>query len=124
MSFLGNVLWILTGGFLVALIYFIGGGILCLTIVGIPFGVQLFKLGALALSPFGREIQPTGFASGCLGVVMNLLWILLGGIELVVLHLILALLLAITIIGLPFARQHIKLARLALFPFGSDIAGG
>lgn len=121
MSVLGNILWILTGGFLIALWYALGGLVLCLTIVGIPFGVQLFKLAWLSLFPFGKEIQTTGFASGCLGLVMNVLWILIGGIELVISHLILALLLAITIIGLPFARQHLKLARLALTPFGSTI---
>jgi uncharacterized membrane protein YccF (DUF307 family) len=122
MSFLGNLLWILLGGFLVTLLYWIGGLILCCTIVGIPFGVQLFKIGLLALVPFGRDIETTGFASGCLGVVMNVLWILLGGIELVFVHLALALVLAITIIGLPFAKQHIKMARLALMPFGSAIS--
>lgn len=121
MSVLGNILWILTGGFLIALWYALGGLILCVTIVGIPFGKQLFKLAWLSLVPFGKEVQTTGFASGCLGLVMNVLWILIGGIGLAVSHLILALLLAITIIGLPFARQHLKLARLALTPFGSTI---
>lgn len=121
MSVLGNILWLLTGGFLIALWYALGGVVLCLTIVGIPFGVQLFKLAWLSLFPFGKEIQATRFASGCLGLVMNVLWILIGGIELVISHLILALILAITIIGLPFARQHLKLARLALTPFGSVI---
>lgn len=119
MSVLGNVLWILTGGILIALWYALGGLVLCLTIVGIPFGMQLFKLAWLSLFPFGKEILSTSFASGCLGVLMNVLWILVGGIELVITHLILALILAVTIIGLPFARQHIKLARLALMPFGS-----
>ena len=121
MSFLGNVLWILLGGFIVALLYFLGGLILCITIVGIPFGVQLFKLGLFSLMPFGRDIETTGFASGCLGVVMNLIWIIAGGIELVFVHLALALIMAVTIIGLPFAKQHIKMARLALMPFGSSI---
>ncbi len=121
MLVLGNILWILTGGFLIALWYAIGGLVLCLTIVGIPFGVQLFKLAWLSLFPFGRTVLTTGFASGCLGVTMNVLWILIGGIELVITHLILALILAITIIGLPFARQHVKMARLALMPFGSII---
>jgi len=121
MSVLGNILWILLGGFVVALLYFVGGVILCCTIVGIPFGVQLFKLGVLSLMPFGRDIETTGFASGCLGLTMNLIWIVAGGIELVFVHLTLALLTAITIIGLPFAKQHVKMARLALMPFGSAI---
>jgi len=121
MSLLGNILWILTGGFLVALIYFFGGLVLCLTIIGIPFGVQLFKLGVLAFLPFGRDIETTGFATGCLGIIMNVIWIVAGGIELAILHLVLAVILAITIIGLPFAKQHLKMARLALMPFGSAI---
>ena len=121
MSFLGNVLWILTGGFLVTILYFFGGLVLCLTIVGIPFGVQLFKLGILGLLPFGRDIDTTGFATGCLGVIMNIIWLVAGGIELAILHVVLALILAITVIGLPFAKQHIKMARLALMPFGSVI---
>jgi len=121
-SFLGNVLWVILGGFLVALFYFLGGLVLCATIVGIPFGVQLLKLGILSLAPFGHDIETTGFASGCLGVIMNVIWILLGGIELVAIHLVLALILAITIVGLPFAKQHVKMARLALMPFGSVIS--
>ncbi len=121
MSFLGNVLWILTGGFLVALIYFFGGLVLCLTIVGIPFGVQLFKLGVLGLLPFGRDIETTGFATGCLGVIMNIIWLVAGGIELAITHVILVAILAITVVGLPFAKQHLKMARLALMPCGSVI---
>jgi len=121
MSLLGNVLWILLGGFLVALIYLFGGLVLCLTVVGIPFGVQLFKLAIIGLAPFGHDIDTTGFASGCLGITMNVIWIIAGGIELAIVHLLLALLLGITIIGLPFAKQHLKMARLALMPFGSVV---
>ena len=121
MSLLGNLLWILTGGFLVALLYFFGGLVPCVTIVGIPFGVQLFKLGILGLMPFGRDIETTGFATGGLGIIMNIIWIVAGGIELAVAHLLLALVLAITVVGLPFSRQHLKMARLALMPFGSVI---
>ncbi|MBC7241713.1 MAG: YccF domain-containing protein [Anaerolineae bacterium] len=121
MNVLGDLLWMLTGGILVALWYALGGVVLCLTVVGIPFGVQSFRLAGLALFPFGSEIRITGFASGPLGVAMNVLWLLIGGIWLAVCHLALALLMAITIVGLPFARQHFKLARLALMPFGSVI---
>jgi len=121
-SFLGNLLWFILGGFLVALIYFIGGLILCCTIIGIPFGVELWKLGVLSLAPFGRDIETSGFATGFLGVVMNVLWIVLGGIELVCVHVALAVILGITIVGLPFAKQHIKLARVALMPFGAKLS--
>ncbi|MBN1783329.1 YccF domain-containing protein [bacterium] len=123
MSFIGNVLWIvLGGGILIFFWYLLGGLILCVTIVGIPFGVQLIKLSILGLMPFGVEVRDTKGASGCLAIVMNIIWIFLGGIELVVTHLVFALLCAITIIGIPFARQHLKLAAMALTPFGKTIA--
>jgi len=116
-----NLLWIVLGGFLIFLFYLIGGLVLCLTIVGIPFGVQLFKLSLLALSPFGKEVNTEGSASGLLGIVMNVLWWIFGGVEAAIVHLVLALILAITIVGLPFAKQHIKLLKLALVPFGARI---
>lgn len=121
MSFLGNLLWIVLGGFIVALLYFVGGLILCCTIVGIPFGVQCLKLALLALVPFGKRVEETKSASGCLSVLMNVLWLLLGGLGIALTHLLFALVCAITIIGLPFAKQHLKLAGLALTPFGKTI---
>lgn len=121
MSLLGNLLWIILGGFLIALFYLIGGLVLCLTIVGIPFGVQLIKLSLLALAPFGKEVNTEGSASGLLEIVMNVLWWIFGGVEVAITHLVLALILAITIVGLPFAKQHIKLLKLALVPFGARI---
>ena len=81
----------------------------------------MFKLGILGLLPFGRDIDTTGFATGCLGVIMNIIWLVAGGIELAILHVVLALILAVTVVGLPFAKQHIKMARLALMPFGSVV---
>ncbi len=121
MSVLGNVLWILLGGFLISIEYLIGGFVLCLTIIGIPFGIQNFKLAAMALVPFGHEIvdRPTG--SGFLRTIFNIIWIFIGGIWICLTHIALAIILAITIIGIPFARQHVKLATLALTPFGKDI---
>ncbi|HHX44624.1 MAG TPA: YccF domain-containing protein [Chloroflexi bacterium] len=122
MSLLGNLLWIILGGVIVALLYLIGGLVLCLTIVGIPFGVQLIKLSLLALAPFGKEVNTEGSASGLLEIVMNVLWWIFGGVEAAIVHLVLALVLAITIVGLPFAKQHLKLVKLALVPFGARIA--
>jgi uncharacterized membrane protein YccF (DUF307 family) len=121
MSILGNLLWILLGGFLIFIEYTISGILLCLTIIGIPFGFQSLKLAVLALVPFGREIvdKPTG--SGFLRTIFNIIWIFIGGIWICLTHLILALLLAITIIGLPFAKQHAKMATLALAPFGKEV---
>lgn len=122
MSLIGNVLWIVLGGGLVlCLEYLLAGGLLCLTIVGIPFGLQCIKLSLLALVPFGREVAHARSASGCLATIMNVLWILLGGIVISVTHIVFGLLCAITIIGLPFARQHMKLSALALTPFGKTI---
>lgn len=122
MSILGNILWIiLGGGILICLEYIISGLLLCLTIIGIPFGVQCIKLAFLGLVPFGKEIVDKESYTGCLSVFMNVLWILLGGIWIALTHVIFAVLCAITIIGLPFAKQHIKLAALALTPFGRAI---
>ena len=125
MSILGNILWIvLGGGILICLEYLISGLLLCLTIIGIPFGVQCIKLAFLGLVPFGKEVVDKESYTGCLAVFMNILWILLGGIWIALTHVIFAVLCAITIIGLPFAKQHIKLAALALTPFGRTIVNG
>ncbi len=121
MSFLGNLVWLIFGGFFVFLGYLIGGVVLCLTVVGIPFGVQLFKLSLLALSPFGKEVDTTGSARGLLPILMNVLWWVFGGVEVAIVHLLFALILAITVVGLPLARQHMKLLLLALVPFGARI---
>lgn len=118
MSLLLNVLWFIFGGFLVSLAYILGGIILCITIIGIPFGVQCFKLSILGLAPFGREIRESEPPSGVISIIMNVIWILLPGLELALMHLLFAAFFAITIIGLPFALQHLKMTRLALLPFG------
>lgn len=121
MSFIGNVLWIILGGFLITIEYLLGGVALCLSIIGIPFGIQLFKLAILSLFPFGREIKTEPTSSGCISTVFNLIWIISGGVVICVTHLGLAILLGITIIGIPFAKQHLKMATLALTPFGKTV---
>jgi uncharacterized membrane protein YccF (DUF307 family) len=119
-SLIGNLLWIVLGGGIVLFFEYLAEGLLmCVTIIGIPFGVQAIKLSLLALFPFGKEVVTTRAASGCLSIFMNVLWILLGGIALTLTHLIFAILCAITVIGIPFAKQHVKLAALALAPFGA-----
>ena len=119
MSTIGNILWVvLGGGFFLFFEYLLGGLILCLTIIGIPFGVQCIKLSLLALLPFGKEITHTNSGAGCLSIIMNIIWIIFGGIPLALTHLIFGILCAITIIGIPFAKQHLKLAALSLTPFG------
>lgn len=117
MRLLLNILWIVLGGFLVWLEYLIGGLLLCLTIVGIPFGMQCFKMAGLALLPFGKDIVDAPGASP-VGCVLNVFWIVVAGVWIFLSHLGLALGLAVTLIGIPFAIQHVKLAMLALAPFG------
>jgi uncharacterized membrane protein YccF (DUF307 family) len=119
-----NVLWMFLGGGLVsAFEYFVGGVLLCLTVVGIPFGLQAFKLARLMLTPFGMEFRddPTSQASGTLGLVMNVVWFLVVGLATAITHLGLAFGLAVTVVGIPFALQHAKFALLALFPFGKKV---
>lgn len=118
MNLLLNILWFLLGGWLVFLAYLLGALILCITIIGIPFGIQCFKLSILGLAPFGKEIRERKPPSGPLAIIMNIIWILLPGLELALLHLALAAIFAITIIGIPFAVQHLKMTRLAIIPFG------
>ena len=121
MNLLLNIIWLVFGGFLIVIGYLLGALLLCITIIGIPFGIQCFKLAGLALAPFGREVREKEPPSGALAVIMNIIWIILPGLELAVLHLFLALFFAITIIGLPIAAQHLKMTRLALLPFGFEV---
>lgn len=121
MSLLGNIIWFLFGGFIAGVIYILGGVVMLLTIVGIPFGLQQIKLGIAILAPFGKKVVEGPGADGCINIVLNILWIILFGWEIAVAHLVLALILGITIIGLPFARQHIKLIPLSLLPFGRKL---
>ena len=121
MNLLLNIIWLVFGGFIVVIGYLLGSIILCITIIGIPFGVQCFKLAGLAIAPFGREIREKEPPGGCLAIVMNIIWIILPGLELAIFHLVMALLFAVTIIGLPIAAQHLKMTRLALIPFGFEV---
>jgi uncharacterized membrane protein YccF (DUF307 family) len=121
MNLLLNIIWLILGGFIVVIAYLLGGVLLCITIIGIPFGIQCFKLAGLALAPFGREIREKEPPSGALAVIMNIIWIILPGLELAIFHLLMALVLALTIIGLPLAAQHLKMTRLALIPFGFEV---
>ena len=118
MKTIGNIIWVLFGGLELALGYFCSGVALCITIIGIPFGVQIFKLGALALWPFGKDVKTKPGEPGCLSVVMNVLWILLGWWEIALVHLFFGILCCITIIGIPFGKQHFKLMLLGATPYG------
>ncbi|MDC1022045.1 YccF domain-containing protein [Schleiferiaceae bacterium] len=121
MKLLSNLLWLVFGGLFIAIEYFLASLLLMITIIGIPFGVQTMKLAVLAIWPFGKDIniqdKPTG-----LSTIMNMIWILIGGVWISLSHLIFGILLGITIVGIPFAKQHFKLASLALTPYGRKIS--
>lgn len=116
-----NFLWLVFGGLVIAVIYFIVGLLMCVTIVGIPFGLQLFKLGSYVLWPFGHELVNGPGEPGCISVVMNLLWILLGWWEIALVHVFCGALFCITIVGIPWGMMHFKLALATIFPFGKEI---
>ncbi|NOK61415.1 MAG: YccF domain-containing protein [Chloroflexi bacterium AL-W] len=121
MSLLGNIIWLIFGGLIVGLGYILGGLVICLTIIGIPFGLQAMKLGVATLTPFGKEVVEEPDSESPLRLLFNIIWIFLFGWEITVAHLLAALILAITIVGLPFAKQHLKLMPLSLLPFGRDL---
>ena len=121
MKILGNIIWLIFGGFAIFLEYIFAGIALCLTIVGIPFGLQSFKLGMLALWPFGQKIEYMDDAPGCLSTIMNIIWFFIGGIWIALTHLFFGILLGITIIGIPWAKQHFKMMSLAFTPFGRRV---
>lgn len=101
--------------------YLILGILYCITIIGIPVGIQLFKLASLSLSPFGRDVVEKNATMGCWILCLNIIWLVLGGLEMALAHAIMGLLLCVTIVGIPFGMQHFKMALLALMPFGKEI---
>ena len=121
MRVIGNILWVILAGIWLAVGYAISGLLLCITIIGIPFGVQAFKLAQLSLWPFGRTTVPAQDSGGCLQFGFNVLWLVLFGWELFLLHLIAGVVLCITIIGIPFGIQAFKLSALSLWPFGRTV---
>lgn len=121
MRTIGNILWFLLAGLWLALGYTLSALLMCITIVGIPFGIQAFKLAGFVLWPFGRTVVPTPDSGGALEVVFNIIWLLLVGWGIFVTHIVSGLLLCITIIGIPFGIQSFKLSVLALWPFGRTV---
>lgn len=121
MKFLGNIIWLICGGIITSVEYLISSLLLMVTIIGIPFGVQTLKLSMLALWPFGSKVVDNGNSGGCLSVIMNIIWICIGGIWICLTHLGFGIVLCITIIGIPFGLQHFKMAAFALTPFGKNI---
>ena len=121
MKILGNILWLIFGGFATAMEYFAASIALMVTIIGIPFGLQTLKLGMLELWPFGSRVETTEGNPGCLSTVMNIIWFFVGGFWIMITHVAFGILLYLTIIGIPWGNQHFKLAGLALTPFGRTI---
>ncbi len=118
MSFLGNLVWLLLGGLISGLSWIAVGVLWCITIVGIPVGVQCFKFAKLSFCPFGKEVEPGG---GLGSIVLNLAWLLCGGLVLAFESFVLGIVLCVTVVGIPFGIQHFKIGKLALMPFGAEI---
>ena len=121
MSLLGNIIWLIFGGFFSGLGYIIGGLGTCITIIGIPFGLQAIKIGFATMAPFGKENVVIDNSSSTLRLIFNVIWLIIFGWGIATAHLISAGILALTVIGIPFAYQHLKLIPLALFPFGREL---
>lgn len=121
MKFIGNLIWLVLGGLITAMEYVVASFLLMCTIIGIPFGLQTLKLARVALWPFGCKITDKGNDGGCLNLLMNIIWLVVGGFCICLTHLFFGLLLCITIVGIPWGRQHFKLAALSLTPFGKHI---
>ena len=121
MKTLGNIIWVLFGGLILCLEYLLSGAFLCITIIGIPFGLKVFKIGLFALWPFGKKVVNTETEVGCVSTAMNVIWFFIGGLLLALQHFVMGLLFCITIIGIPFGKQHFKLAGIAFSPFRREV---
>ncbi|KHK04560.1 YccF domain-containing protein [Desulfovibrio sp. TomC] len=126
-NFLMNILWLLLGGFWLAIGWYLAGVVMAITIIGLPWTRACFVLGNLSLWPFGKEVvdrrDVTGhdIGTGTLGFIGNVIWFVLAGVWLAIGHLLAAVANFVTIIGIPFALQHLKLAGLALAPIGKTV---
>lgn len=116
---LGNVLWIIFGGLVSAIAWFLAGIVCCITIIGIPVGKQCFKFAKMVLCPFGKKIFYGNMGSG--SIILNVIWVLLCGLELALSSVVMGITCCLTIVGIPFGLQHFKFAMLALTPFGAEI---
>jgi uncharacterized membrane protein YccF (DUF307 family) len=123
-----NILWFVFGGFISGLAWLLGAALLAVTIVGLPWAGAAFRIGIFAFAPFGRQAAPrravTGrddLGTGDMGVVLNIVWFVLAGWWIALHHVVIGAAQAVTIIGLPFAFQHFKLALIALAPVGTTI---
>ena len=120
MSLIGNIIWLILGGLLTSVLYIFAGLLFCITIIGIPFGIQLIKIGIYAFWPFGRELSFGKGEPGCLSTIGNVIWIVCGWWEIAIVHLVCGLVFCITIVGIPFGRKHFHIAITSLLPFGKS----
>lgn len=118
MGTLGNILWFLICGLITGIFWILAGLICCITIIGIPFGIQCFKFAGLSFCPFGRDIQ---YGTGTVSLLANIFWLMSCGVSMALFFAIAGVILCITIIGIPFGLQMFKFAKLALMPFGAKI---
>jgi uncharacterized membrane protein YccF (DUF307 family) len=114
-----NLLWLVFGGLISALGWVLTGCLWCITLVGIPVGLQCFKFASISLDPFGKEIVYDD--DSAVSFLLNILWIVFGGIEMAAMNAIIGLVLCITIIGIPWGKQYFKIAKLSLMPFGARV---
>ena len=118
MGCLGNLLWFIFGGFISGLSWTLTGCLWCITIIGIPVGMQCFKFAALSFFHFGKEVR---YGGGAGSFLLNLIWLIVSGLPLAIESALIGVVLCITVIGIPFGLQQFKLAKLALMPFGSEV---
>lgn len=121
MKILGNFIWWIFGGLEAAIGYFTGSFALACTIVGIPIALQTCKIGLLCLWPFGSKIKNTDCPPGCIRIPLNLLWLIFGGLWSWIMHMFFGLILCLIIVGIPWGKQHFKMAKLSLAPFGKEV---
>ncbi|QCQ89888.1 YccF domain-containing protein [Rhodococcus sp. SGAir0479] len=120
MRILLNIIWLIFGGLWLALGYFVAGLVMCILVITIPFGIASFRIGLYALWPFGKTVvdKPT---AGVMSLIGNVIWLLLAGIWLALGHLVSAVLMAVTIIGIPLAVANLKMIPVSLLPLGKEI---
>ena len=120
MTLLLNILWFILGGWISTLLWLLSGLLLAVTVVGLPWAPAAFRIAGFTAAPFGREAV-SRVDNGDVDMVLNLVWLIFAGWWLALHHLVLAVMLAVTLIGIPFAIQHLKLALISLAPVGKAV---
>ena len=118
MNLIGNILWLILGGFLSGLEWLFSGVLWCITIIGIPYGKQCFKFAKLSFCPFGKDVK---YGGGVVSTIVNIIWVIFFGVPMAISNFVSGMVLCITVIGIPFGLQFFKLAKLSLMPFGATI---